>query len=320
MSRLDSSSSVSRGAGRFDDGIVWASTAAHSAVRPTLSFRLTSMPRSISAPATSKWPFISARTSALCRSGSTSSMFALPSTSAAMHATQPSRAASSSAVSPPGGSHLSRGSCVRCRSHSTTVDRVLGFAPASISIAIIGAWPCAGGPHQRRLSAPALARLERRPAGDEHLGGGHVAAARAACGAPFHRAVRWRWRARRRRAAASRAARCRSRTPAEWPSRRSGSAPWRRRPQPAAGPPAPRCCCARPTAAASCRPRPRTLGLALAAQQRVGGHRLVGLARARTSRRSGAGASVLARKLPSERCDSPDGRELPIHQLPTSPT
>ena len=142
-SRLDSSSSVSRGAGRFEDGIVWASTAAHSAVRPTLSFRLTSMPRSISAPATSKWPFISARTRALCRSGSTSSMLALPSTSAATHEAQPSRAASSSAVKPPGGSHLSRGSWVRWRCHSTTVDRVLGSAPASISIAIIGTWPCA---------------------------------------------------------------------------------------------------------------------------------------------------------------------------------
>ena len=36
-SRLVSVSSVSRGAGRFDAGIVWQSTAAYSAVWPTLS-------------------------------------------------------------------------------------------------------------------------------------------------------------------------------------------------------------------------------------------------------------------------------------------
>ena len=76
ISMLLSVESASFGAGLLDAGIVCASTAASSAVRPTLSAMLTSMPASISAPAASKWPFISASTSAVWLSGSISLMLA----------------------------------------------------------------------------------------------------------------------------------------------------------------------------------------------------------------------------------------------------
>ncbi len=46
-------------------------------------------------------------------------------------------------MKPPGGSHLSRGSAVRCRSQVTTVERVFTSAPASTSTRTIAAWPCA---------------------------------------------------------------------------------------------------------------------------------------------------------------------------------
>ena len=117
------------------------------------------MPASISAPATSNWPFISASTSAVWLSGSISLMLAPEDASTFTQSTHPARAASSRAVKPPGGSHLSRGSAVRCRSQVTTVERTLTSAPASTSTRTIAACPCAAahisGVWPRQLS-PAL--------------------------------------------------------------------------------------------------------------------------------------------------------------------
>ena len=170
------------GAGRFDAGIVCASTAAYSAVWPTLSAMFTSAPRSISSAGDVEVAVDQREDRArVWRSGSTTLMSAPASSSTLAQSTQPSRAAKSSGVSPPGGSHLSRGSGGALplpgddRRARVDVGAGLDRARASSS-----AWPSRRRPHQRRLAAPVLDR--RRPtrrAASSTLRGVDVARARA---------------------------------------------------------------------------------------------------------------------------------------------
>ena len=137
------SSSVSRGAGRLDGGIVCASTAAHSAVRPTLSFRFTSMPLSISSPGDVEVAVDQRQHQRALPIGIHGVRVGLAVARAPpTHGAQPSRAASSSAVRPPGGSHLSRGSS--CAGAPTRPRRSARRVGARLEQhRHIGGWPCA---------------------------------------------------------------------------------------------------------------------------------------------------------------------------------
>ena len=130
-------------------------------------------------------------------SGSAVLIFAPASSRIGTHSTQPSRAANSSGVRPPRGSHFSRGSAVFCRSHLLMFETAFTSAPCAISSFTISGCCSCDGPHQRGLSVPVFPRVHLRAVSQQNLGGFDVAGARGGHQRRFAFGATWRWHRRR---------------------------------------------------------------------------------------------------------------------------
>ena len=164
-------SSVSRGAGRFEAGTVWKSTAAYSAVWPTLSSMFTSAPRSMSSAATSNCPLVSARISDVWRSGSTMLMSAPASRSdpgaGDLAVARREEQRRQPARRQPLVARLLRALPLPDDDRRARVDVGAGFDqhPHRVDVAF------GGRPHQRRLAAPVLDRVDTRAVGQQDANG-----------------------------------------------------------------------------------------------------------------------------------------------------